>query len=65
MSPNGRVGEIAGALAGVRRELEALEAAGHGIPAVEKNVLRLRGTLRALEVQFADLHALWRGDQRS
>ena len=39
--------------------MEALEAAGRGSPAVEKNVVRMRVTLRALEVNFADLDAVW------
>jgi len=34
------------------KDIEALSALGKGIPAVEKNMVRMRGTLRALEVQF-------------
>ncbi len=49
------VREIQQALRAVARGLEELESAGGGIPAVEKNVVRLRGTLRALETQFVDL----------
>jgi hypothetical protein len=40
------------------RDLEELEKAGHGIPAVERNVLRMRGALRTLQIQFLDLAAL-------
>lgn len=46
---------IAEALEGLSRGLDALLAAGGHLPAVERNVARLRGTLRALHVQFEDL----------
>ncbi len=55
MSRDGRAGEIRRALEDVARALETLERAGGGIPAVEKNATRMRGTLRQLEVQFRDL----------
>ncbi len=55
MNGERQAGEIRRALAGVARALGALEAAGEGIPAVEKNATRMRGTLRQLEVQFRDL----------
>ena len=61
MTKREQIGAVADALRGIRRELEALDAAGRGTPAVEKNVIRMRGTLRALEVQFTDLHAVWSG----
>ncbi len=38
--------------------LRSLEEAGRGIPAVEANTVRLKGTLNALEIQFQDLAAL-------
>ena len=65
MSQREEVGAVANALQGIRRDLELLEAAGQGTPAVEKNVIRMRGTLRALEVQFTDLHAVWSGTELS
>ncbi len=46
---------IAEALKRLASELDRLAAAGEGIPAVEKNVVRMRGALRQLEVQFVDL----------
>lgn len=46
------------ALEALARDLDALQAAGLGIPAVEKNAVRMRGALRQLEVQFADLDAV-------
>lgn len=49
---------IARALQQLRQDLEELARAGEGIPAVDKNVLRMKGTLRTLEIQFADLAAL-------
>ena len=33
--------------------LEALAEAGQGVPAVERNVLRLQGSLKALDIQFS------------
>lgn len=36
-------------------ELDALRVAGAEIPAVTQNALRMKGTLHALQVQFADL----------
>ncbi|MHB8764009.1 MAG: hypothetical protein ACYDA8_06695 [Deferrisomatales bacterium] len=53
--------EVARAVEEVARALAALEAAGRGIPAVEKNGARMRGTLRALQDQFAELAALGKG----
>jgi hypothetical protein len=52
------VHKIALALETLGRDLDALAAAGAGIPAVEKNAARMRGALRQLEVQFADLDAI-------
>lgn len=46
---------VARALEALSKDLTALEEAGRGIPAVEKNARRLRGTLRQLHVQFSDL----------
>ncbi len=48
---------IARALEALSRDLEALAEAGRGVPAVERNVVRLRGSLRALQIQFEDLAA--------
>lgn len=53
-----KVTQVARSLEALARDLDALEQAGGGIPAVERNVVRLRGTLRALEIQFADLAEL-------
>lgn len=44
--------KIAEALRTLGEGLSNLQRAGEGIPAVEKNVIRMRGTLRQLEVQF-------------
>lgn len=55
MSAEKRAAHIAALLEVLRRDLEALEEAGEGVPAVERNAVRMQGTLRALEVQFADL----------
>lgn len=46
---------IARALETLSRELDALAEAGEGVPAVERNVVRLRGSLRALQIQFEDI----------
>lgn len=43
---------IAEAVRALAEGLDRLEKAGEGVPAVEKNVIRMRGTLRQLEVQF-------------
>ena len=61
MNQKEQIGAVAGALNRIRRQLDELETAGRDIPAVEKNVIRMRGTLRALEVQFRDLDAIWSG----
>jgi len=50
-----QIGEVAEAVKALGRDLEALAKAGRGIPAVEKNAVRLKGTLKALEDQFLDL----------
>jgi hypothetical protein len=50
-----KVAQIAQSLKALTKDLDTLEEAGGGIPAVERNVIRLRGTLRALEIQFGDL----------
>jgi hypothetical protein len=47
-----RVAELLNALS---RDLLALQEVGGAIPAVERNVVRMRGTLHALRVQFGDL----------
>lgn len=39
----------------LKADLAALEETGKGIPAIEKNAVRMRGALRQLEVQFKDL----------
>jgi len=46
---------IAGLLETLARDLDRLDETGRGIPAVEKNVTRMRGALNALQIQFADL----------
>jgi hypothetical protein len=46
---------IAKALEALARGLDELQAAGAQVPAVERNTVRLRGTLRALQIQFEDL----------
>lgn len=55
MTADARVREIVRALEGVSRGLDALAEAGRQIPAVERNVVRMRGSLRALQIQFDDL----------
>jgi len=50
-----RTPAIAGLLETLTRDLDRLAEAGRGIPAVEKNVTRMRGALNVLNVQFADL----------
>ncbi len=52
------VAEIVRILNALSRNLEALERVGGEIPSVERNAVRLRGTLRALEIQFEDLAAM-------
>jgi hypothetical protein len=52
------VHQIALALEALARDLDTLQEAGRGIPAVEKNAVRMRGALRQLEVQFADLDTI-------
>ncbi len=52
------VQRIAGILENLSREVDALAEAGSGIPAVERNAVRLRGALQTLEIQFVDLNAL-------
>lgn len=51
---------IAGAIGSINENLELLRGLGSSIPAVERNVVRMAGTLRALQVQFSDL-AIVRG----
>ena len=58
MSQESAAARIATALEALSRDLDALEEAGGHIPAVERNTVRMRGTLRALQVQFEDLGAL-------
>ena len=52
------VRRVAGVLRSLSKDLDALTEAGRGIPAVEKNAVRMRGALRQLEVQFGDLDAV-------
>jgi len=61
MSTPTATASIAKVLDDMVRDLTALESAGKGIPAVERNAIRLRGTLSALQIQFGDLHALQSG----
>jgi hypothetical protein len=49
------VRKIARVLEALSKDLDALKEAGRGIPAVEKNAVRMRGSLRQLEIQFGDL----------
>lgn len=58
MSGPDAVQKVARAIAAIAQGLADLEAAGSGIPTVEKNAVRMRGALRQLEVQFTDLDAL-------
>ena len=53
-----KVKEIANALERLSVELDSLESAGEGIPAVEKNVVRMRGAMNVLNAQFLDLAKL-------
>ncbi len=57
-----KVAEVSRILEALSRDLDALERAAGEIPAVERNVVRMRGTLRALEIQFADLAAMHTGE---
>jgi len=50
-----RTPAIAGLLETLAQDLDRLEKAGSGIPAVEKNVTRMRGALNVLRIQFDDL----------
>ena len=52
------VRKIANLLTSLATDLDALKEAGQGIPAVEKNVVRMHGALRQLEIQFVDLDAV-------
>ncbi|MDF1554225.1 MAG: hypothetical protein P1P84_14235 [Deferrisomatales bacterium] len=47
--------EIARILTTLSGNLDALAKAGAGVPAVTQNAIRMRGTLQALQSQFADL----------
>lgn len=57
MSHGEAVPPIVRALESLARDLDALATAGVGIPAVERNMVRMRGTVRALGVQFLALGA--------
>ena len=46
---------VADILDGLSQNLQDLQSVGGDIPAVERNAVRMRGTLRALQVQFEDL----------
>ena len=50
-----KVNEIARTLDQLSATLDTLEKAGDGLPAVEKNVVRMRGALHVLQIQFGDL----------
>ncbi|MBE0617249.1 MAG: hypothetical protein IH608_04905 [Proteobacteria bacterium] len=50
--------QIAQILESLAADLDRLQEAGREIPAVERNTVRMRGTLRALQVQFEDLARL-------
>lgn len=52
-----RMEKIVVALARIRAEVDNLKALGREVPAVEKNAVRMSGTLRTLEIQFTDLLA--------
>ncbi len=54
MSTN-EVVEIARLLTTLSGNLDSLAKAGAGIPAVTQNTIRMKGTLQALQSQFADL----------
>ena len=56
-----KVTEIANTLDQLSRTLDALDRAGDGVPAVEKNVVRIRGALHVLQIQFGDLAAVTAG----
>jgi hypothetical protein len=58
MKEDERLNRIARALETLAGTLRELEDAGRGVPSVEKNVIRMRGALRVLEVQFSDLEGL-------
>lgn len=53
-----QVAAVSRILEALSRNLDALERTGEDIPAVQKNAVRMRGTLRALEIQFSDLAAV-------
>lgn len=55
MTEQADAARIAAAVSQVAAAIGALEEAGRGIPTVEKNAKRLKGTLYALEIQFQDL----------
>lgn len=52
------VARIAEAVRVLARDLDALKEAGRNIPSIEKNVSRMQGVLRQLEVQFVVLEAV-------
>ena len=47
--------QIRNTLEALRREIDNLEQAAREVPAIAGNVVRLRGTLRALEIQCSIL----------
>ena len=49
---------IEGVVALAHQIADALDRAGDGVPAVEKNVVRMRGALHVLQIQFEDLAAV-------
>ena len=55
MKSQERAEQIKSAIESLAAQIETLAELGEGIPAVEKNMARLRGSLRALEVQFSYL----------
>jgi len=44
--------KIREAIAEVSAKIDALAEVGRGNPAIEKNMIRMKGTLNALKVQF-------------
>jgi hypothetical protein len=62
VSQESAAARIAKALEALAQDLDELHAAGAQVPAVERNTMRLRGTLRALQIQFEDLVRVQSGE---
>jgi hypothetical protein len=58
MDNKNKILEIAAAISEVKVALKYLKTVGSQIPAVEKNVLRMEGTLNALSIQFDNISIL-------